>query len=90
MNDTVEGSVALMDAILHRRAVRDYSPRPVEKEIIDKLLFGSDYSFTTVNASVDGLRKLNDMLEGTKLPRLDPGRLEGLIHGDGLAKLGLE
>ena len=35
----------------------------------DKILFGTDYPFTTVNASVDGLRKLNDMLVGTALPR---------------------
>ena len=36
----------------------------------DKVLFGTDYPFTTVNESVAGIRKLNDMLEGTKLPRL--------------------
>ena len=38
---------------------------------IDKapLLFGSDYPFTTVDASIAALRKLNAMLDGTALPR---------------------
>ena len=77
---------------LHYRPFQFYHSLMLVQEygVWDKLLFGSDYPFTTVNASVDGLRKLNDMLEGTKLPRLDPGRVESLIYGDGLAKLGLE
>ena len=77
---------------LHYRPFQLYHSLMLVQEygVWDKVLFGSDYPFTTVNASVDGLRKLNDMLEGTKLPRLDPRRVEGLIYGDGLAKLGLE
>ena len=35
-----------------------------------KLLFGSDYPFTTVDASIEGLFSLNKMLDGTALPRL--------------------
>ena len=54
-----------------------------------KLLFGTDFPFTTVNASVDGIRKLNDMLEGTKLPRLDVAQIEAMIHRDSLKLLGL-
>ena len=52
-----------------------------------KLLFGTDYPFTTVNDTVAGLRHLNDMLEGTGLPRLDTREIEALIHRDGLAEL---
>jgi predicted TIM-barrel fold metal-dependent hydrolase len=48
----------------------------------NKLLFGSDYPFTTVNASIEGLRALNRMLEGTSLPRLDEAQIEALIHRD--------
>ncbi len=55
-----------------------------------KLLFGTDFPFTTVNASIAGLRGLNDMLEGTKLPRLDTQQIEALIHRDSLKLLGLE
>jgi uncharacterized protein len=47
-----------------------------------KLLFGTDYPFTTVNGTVEGLQRLNDMLEGTQLPRLDRDQLETMIHRD--------
>jgi predicted TIM-barrel fold metal-dependent hydrolase len=55
-----------------------------------KLLFGTDFPFTTVDASIAGLRGLNDMLEGTKLPRLDVAQIEEMIHRDSLRLLGLE
>jgi predicted TIM-barrel fold metal-dependent hydrolase len=55
-----------------------------------KLLFGTDYPFTSVNASIAGLRALNEMLEGTKLPRLDVNQIETMIHRDSLKLLGLE
>jgi hypothetical protein len=42
-----------------------------------------------VNESVAGIRKLNDMLEGTKLPRLNADEIERMIHRDSLALLGL-
>ena len=44
-----------------------------------KLLFGTDYPFTTVNDTMAGLRHLNEMLEGTRLPRLDTAQIEALI-----------
>jgi uncharacterized protein len=55
-----------------------------------KLLFGSDYPFTTVDDSVAGLLGLNGMLAGTALPRLDERQLEALLQRDGLAILGLD
>lgn len=54
-----------------------------------KLLFGSDYPFTTVDASVAGLRTLNAMLDGTALPRLDEAQIEAMIDRDSLALLGV-
>jgi uncharacterized protein len=60
-----------------------------EYGVWDKLLFGTDYPFTTVNATIEGLRKLNDMLEGTRLPRLDARQIEALITRDGFTLLGL-
>ncbi len=56
----------------------------------DKVLFGTDYPFTNVNDSVAGIRGLNDMLEGTKLPRLDTAQIEQMIYRDSLALLGLK
>ena len=61
-----------------------------EYGVWDKLLFGSDYPFTTVNATINDLRKMNAMLEGTALPRLDVAQIETLIHRNALALLGLE
>jgi len=61
-----------------------------EYGVWDKLLFGTDYPFTTVNATVDGLRQLNGMTAGTGLPKLDEGRIETLIHRDALPLLGLK
>jgi predicted TIM-barrel fold metal-dependent hydrolase len=55
-----------------------------------KLLFGTDYPFTDVAASVEGIRNLNNMLEGTALPRLKTDEIEKMIHRDSLKLLGLE
>lgn len=60
-----------------------------EYGVWDKLLFGTDYPFTTVDATIAGLRGLNDMVEGTHLPRLDEEKIEQLIHRDGFAMLGI-
>ena len=58
---------------LHYRPWQLYNSLMLVQEygVWHKLLFGTDYPFTTVNATIDGLRGLNDMLDGTKLPRLD-------------------
>jgi uncharacterized protein len=60
-----------------------------EYGVWNKLLFGTDYPFTTVNGTIDGLRQLNDMLSGTQLPRLDPAQIEALIYRDSFSLLGL-
>src|SRR5919198_6573119 len=72
---------------LHYRPFQLYHSLMLVQEygVWDKVLFGSDYPFTTVTASIDGLRKLNTMLEGTTLPRLDERAIETLIYRDSLA-----
>ena len=55
----------------------------------DKLRFGSDYPFTTIDASIKGLYALNKMLDGTALPRLDESQIDALINRDSLAILEL-
>jgi predicted TIM-barrel fold metal-dependent hydrolase len=54
-----------------------------------KLLFGSDYPFTTVTASLKGMRSLNQMLEGTHLPRLDMEKMERMFYRNTLEILGI-
>jgi predicted TIM-barrel fold metal-dependent hydrolase len=66
---------------LHYRPFQLYHSLMLVQEygVWGKLLFGSDYPFTTVSASLAGLRRLNAMLEGTALPRLDEDQIEALI-----------
>lgn len=76
---------------LHYRPWQLYNSLMLVQEygVWNKLLFGSDYPFTTVNDSIAGLRKLNEMVEGTSLPRLDQQEIEKLIHRDGFEILGI-
>lgn len=76
---------------LHYRPFQFYHSLMLVQEygVWDKLLFGTDYPFTTVNATIDGLRSLNKMLEGTALPRLNEQAIERMITRDSLPMLGL-
>jgi predicted TIM-barrel fold metal-dependent hydrolase len=76
---------------LHYRPFQLYHSLMLVQEygVWDKLLFGTDYPFTTVNASIAGIRGLNDMLEGTKLPRLNAEKIEAMIARDSLKLLGI-
>ena len=77
---------------LHYRPFQFYNSLMLVQEygVWHKLLFGSDYPFTTIDASIAGIRSLNEMLEGTALPRLDGDEIEALIHRDSLKLLGLK
>lgn len=77
---------------LHYRPWQFYNSLMLVQEygVWGKLLFGTDYPFTTVDATIKGLRNMNAMLEGTALPRLNMTEIEALIHRDSLSLLGLE
>lgn len=77
---------------LHYRPFQLYHSLMLVQEygIWNKILFGTDYPFTTVNATIEGLHKLNDMLDGTRLPRLDEQQIDAMIHRDSLQLLGLD
>ena len=55
-----------------------------------KVLFGTDFPFTTVNGTINGLRSLNKFSEGTNLPKLNPTKIEELIYRDTLPLLGIK
>jgi|GEM_PF-7124476 len=61
-----------------------------EYGVLNKLLFGSDYPFTTPDATMDALRNFNRMVEGTNLPRLETSEIDALIHSPALEYLGLQ
>jgi predicted TIM-barrel fold metal-dependent hydrolase len=76
---------------LHYRPWQFYNSLMLVQEygVWNKLLFGTDYPFTTVDATIDGLHGLNAMLSGTVLPRLDERQIEAMIQRDALTLLGL-
>jgi hypothetical protein len=77
---------------LHYRPWQFYNALIMAKEygVLDKLLFGSDYPFTTPEAQIDGLRNINHFAQGTNLPRLTTDEIERLIYSPTLTCLGLE
>jgi hypothetical protein len=61
----------------------------MEYGVLDRLLLGSDYPFTTPAQTMDALRQVNKMVEGTNLPRIPEAKLEAMINRDTLDLLGI-
>ena len=76
---------------IHYRPFQLYHSLMLVQEygVWNKLLFGTDYPFTNIEASIEGLFGLNKMLEGTALPRLDEEQIQQLINRDTADILGL-
>lgn len=47
------------------------------------------FPITTLEGTMDGLRRVNTILEGTKLPPVPLDEVEATIHRDSLSLLGL-
>ena len=60
-----------------------------EWSVLHKLLFGSDYPVATPRETAEALPHVNDMLEGTKLPRVPVDELMKIVERDSLEVLGL-
>jgi predicted TIM-barrel fold metal-dependent hydrolase len=54
-----------------------------------KLLFGSDYPFFTAEETIAGLRAVNDVVEGTGMPRIPGAMVEEIVHRPSLELLGI-
>lgn len=76
---------------LHYRPFQLYHSLMLVQEygVWHKVLFGTDYPFTTVKATIAGLHGLNNMLSGTNLPRLDTNQIDAMIHRNSFKLLGL-
>jgi uncharacterized protein len=61
----------------------------MEYGVLDKLLFGTDYPFTTPASTIAALKKVNDLVAGTNMPRIPEAKIEEMIHRDSLPLLGL-
>jgi len=61
----------------------------VEYRTESKVLFGSDFPFTTTADSIAGVRHLNHIIAQSGLPPVPDEVIEGIIHRDALACLNL-
>lgn len=57
--------------------------------VIDKLLFGSDFPYTSVTECIETLYSINQMAQGTNLPVVPREALRGIVERDALSLLGL-
>lgn len=76
---------------LHTRPLQLYFAlrAAVEYRVTDKLLFGTDYPFSTVEHTLAALRNVDDVTKGTGLPPVGDEVIEGIIDRDSLAALRL-
>jgi uncharacterized protein len=51
----------------------------------DKIFWGTDFPFTTVADSIAGFKRVNDQIEGTKLPRIADETIDRILHSNPLA-----
>lgn len=57
--------------------------------IIDKLLFGSDFPYTSATECIEALYSINQLAQGTNLPVVPREALRGIVERDTLSLLGL-
>jgi hypothetical protein len=60
-----------------------------EYRVTHKILFGSDYPFTTPADSITGLRQVNHVAGHSGLPRISEQVMEEILHRDALSLLGI-
>jgi predicted TIM-barrel fold metal-dependent hydrolase len=59
----------------------------MEYGVLDRLLLGSDYPFTTPASTIEALRNMNRLVDGTNLPRIPDAAVERIINRDALELL---
>jgi len=48
----------------------------------NKIFWGTDFPFTTVQASIEGLKGVNRQVEGTNLPRVTQETIDSILHSN--------
>lgn len=56
---------------------------------LHKLLLGSDFPIANTGEAIAGLRRVNDIVEGTNLPKISLEAVDRIVHADALGALGL-
>jgi predicted TIM-barrel fold metal-dependent hydrolase len=57
--------------------------------VIDKLLFGSDFPYTSAGECIEALYSINQIAHGTNLPLVPRESLRGIVERDTIGLLGL-
>ena len=57
--------------------------------VLDRLLFGSGFPYTSPAHAIEALYGINQMVSGTNLPAIPREQLRGIVERDALALLGL-
>ncbi len=60
-----------------------------QNHVIDKLLFGSDFPYTSATECIEQLYSMNQIAHGTNLPTVPREALRGIVERDTLGLLGL-
>src|SRR5947209_2610914 len=60
-----------------------------QHQVIDKLLFGSDFPYTSATECIEALYSINQIAQGTNLPVVPREALRGIVERDALGLLGL-
>ncbi|MGN6625599.1 MAG: amidohydrolase family protein [Tepidisphaeraceae bacterium] len=58
--------------------------------VIEKLLFGSDFPYTSASDCIETLYSLNQMVQGTALPVVPREQLRGIVERDAVSLLGIQ
>ena len=53
-----------------------------EYGVTDKIFWGTDFPYSRVAESIEGLRSVNRLVEGTPLPRVLPETIERILHSN--------
>lgn len=64
--------------------------RAYQFQVIDKLLFGSDFPFTTAGECIETIYSINQTAMGTNLPTIPREYLRGVVERDVLGLLGIQ
>ncbi len=78
-------------AALYYRPWQFYNMMMLAQEygVMHKLLFGTDYPFTTSRESIDGVRGVNRIIGDSGLPHVSEGAIEEILNRDALDLLGV-
>ncbi|MGA2233590.1 MAG: amidohydrolase family protein [Tepidisphaeraceae bacterium] len=60
-----------------------------QHQVIDKLLFGSDFPHTSATECIEALYSINQVAQGTSLPIVPREALRGIVEREALSLLGL-